>query len=153
MALIQNSQTCRLCTYMDTHTNVTLQKGKGFGVVVMHAFTPSTLRFISTYISTPSACISACQKRGSDRKPPCGCWELYVGHLEKQPEPFTTNPSTLNKVSLYSPDWPGTHYIRRLGWPGTQEANLSTHPSLSVSQVLGLKACGTTSGRLLLSKT
>ena len=44
-----------------------------------------------------------------------------------------------DRVSLYSPDCPGTHYV---------DLELRNPPA-SASQVLGLKACVTTAGPLI----
>ena len=48
-------------------------------------------------MSALSACTPACQKRASDPiidgcEPPCGCWELNSGPLEKQSALLTTEP-------------------------------------------------------------
>ena len=50
------------------------------------------------YMSDLSACTPACQKRASDPitdgcEPPCGCWELNSGPLEKQLVLLTAKPS------------------------------------------------------------
>jgi hypothetical protein len=42
-----------------------------------------------------------------------------------------------DKVSLYSPGWPGTHFVDQAG------LELRNQPT-SASQVLGLKVCATT---------
>jgi hypothetical protein len=42
-----------------------------------------------------------------------------------------------DRVSLYSPGWPGTHFVDQVGLE-------LTNPPDSASQVLGLKACATT---------
>ena len=48
-----------------------------------------------------------------------------------------------DRVSLYSPSCPGTHF-------GDQAGLELRNPPASVSQVLGLKACATTAQRVLL---
>jgi hypothetical protein len=79
---------------------------------------------------------------------PCGCWELSPGPLEEQPVLLTTEPSLQpfitffffqDRVSLYSPDCPGTHFVAQAG------LELRNLPA-SASQVLELKACTTTPG-------
>jgi hypothetical protein len=44
-----------------------------------------------------------------------------------------------DRVSLYSPGCPGTHFVDQAGLE-------LRNPPASASQVLGLKACGTTPG-------
>jgi hypothetical protein len=44
-----------------------------------------------------------------------------------------------DRVSLYSPDWPRTHFVDQAGLK-------LRNPPASASQVLGLKACATTPG-------
>jgi hypothetical protein len=49
-----------------------------------------------------------------------------------------------DRVSLYSPDCPGTHFVDQAGLE-------LRNPPASASQVLGLKACTTTAWLTLLS--
>jgi hypothetical protein len=90
-------------------------------------------------------------------EPPCGCWELNSGPLEEQSVLLTTEPSLQpcssffvclfcfvfvfiwDRVSLYSPGCPGTHFVDQAGLE-------LRNPAASASQVLGLKACATRSG-------
>jgi hypothetical protein len=52
-------------------------------------------------------------------------------------------PPPPDRVSLYSPGFPGTHFV--------DQADLELrNPPASASGVLGLKACGTTPGCILL---
>jgi len=60
------------------------------------------------------------QKRAPDLitdgcEPPCGCWELNSGPLEKQPVLFFCLFVFRDKVSLYSPGCPGTHFVDQAG--------------------------------------
>jgi hypothetical protein len=48
-----------------------------------------------------------------------------------------------DRVSLYSPDCPGTHFVDQAG------LELRNLPA-SASRVLGLKACATTPGKILI---
>jgi hypothetical protein len=85
---------------------------------------------------------------------PCGCWELNPDPLEEQPLLLTAEPSLQpprliyycyyyyylvfrDKVSLYSPGCPGTHFVDQAG------LELRNLPASS-SRVLGLKVCDTT---------
>jgi hypothetical protein len=84
------------------------------------------------------------QKRAPDLitdgcEPPCGCWELNSGPLEKQPVLFFCLFVFRDKVSLYSPGCPGTHFVDQAGLE-------HRNPPASASQVLGLKVCATTPG-------
>jgi hypothetical protein len=49
-----------------------------------------------------------------------------------------------DRVSLYSPGYPGTHFVDQAGLE-------LRNPPVSASQVLGLKACTTTASSLSLS--
>jgi hypothetical protein len=49
-----------------------------------------------------------------------------------------------DRVSLYSPGCPGTHFVDQVGLE-------LRNPPASASQVLGLKACATTPGWLCFS--
>jgi hypothetical protein len=51
----------------------------------------------------------------------------------------------LDRVSLYNPGYPGTHFVDQAG------LELRTLPA-SASRVLGLKACATTPGTFLIHK-
>jgi hypothetical protein len=51
---------------------------------------------------------------------------------------------SFNRVSLYSPGYPGTHFVDQAG------LELRNLPAFA-SQVLGLKACATTPGSLIFS--
>lgn len=57
------------------------------------------LKKFKNFMSMLTACIPACQKTASNpitdgcKPPPCGCWELNQGPLEKQPVPLTSEPS------------------------------------------------------------
>jgi hypothetical protein len=78
-------------------------------------------------------------------EPPRGCWDLNSGSSEEQSVLLTTEPSLQlfflriffffkDRVSLYSPGCPGTHFCRP-GWPRTQKS------ACLCLRVLGLKAC------------
>jgi hypothetical protein len=73
----------------------------------------------------------------------CGCWELNLGHLNDQQVFFFLFCFVVlffwDRVSLYSPGCPGTHFVDQAGLE-------LRNPPASASPVLGLKACATTSG-------
>ena len=63
-----------------------------------------SLRLIYYIYSVSLACVPKSQKRASDPitdgcEPPCGCWELNLGHLEEQ-SVLTAEPSPL-ALSMY----------------------------------------------------
>jgi hypothetical protein len=80
-------------------------------------------------------------------EPPCGCWDLNLGPLEEQSVLLPAEPShqpqypfffffffpLQDRVSLYSPGCPGTHFVDQAG------LELRNPPAFA-SQVLGLKA-------------
>jgi hypothetical protein len=89
------------------------------------------------------------------------CWELSLGSLEEQPVLLTTElshqpPSSLlllesffvvvlvfrDRVSLYSPGYPGVHFVDQAGLE-------LRNPPASASWVLGIKACATTPGSII----
>jgi hypothetical protein len=89
--------------------------------------------------------------------PPCGCWDLNFKPSKEQSGTLThgaISPALFfvlfcflfcfvlffqDRVSLYSPGCPGTHF--------EDQADLELrNPPASASQVLGLKACTTTAG-------
>jgi hypothetical protein len=69
---------------------------------------------------------------------PCGCWELNLGPLKEQSCSFFVYFLFFrDRVSLCSPGCPGTHFVDQAGLE-------LRNPPASVSRVLGLKACATT---------
>ena len=83
---------------------------------------------------------------------PCGFWESNPGPLEELIDQcfflfsFSFSFSFFffrDRVSLYSPGWPGTHSVDQAGFE-------LRNPPTSASQVLRLKACATTARLLYL---
>jgi hypothetical protein len=108
------------------------------------------------------SCLQTHQKRASDPitdgcEPQFGCWELNLEPLEQQQSVLLTTelflqplvlPSFLlllffrDRVSLYSPGCPGTHFVDQAGLK-------VRNPPDSASWVLRLKACATIPHMLL----
>ena len=69
----------------------------------------------------------------------CSCRELSSAHTHGCSQQFVT--TVLRQGLSCCPDYPGTHYVDQAGPDWTHKDQ-----SASTSQVLGLKACATTSG-------